>query len=106
MKTTIIEEGIYDINTRESIKKAIFTFDGDALTRQLIGYGGDNNKIDKIDKFTFKLEVSLKDILAYNIDYDSFIEDVKIRAINIRDIYKSNIDNEMSFFDNPVVIEK
>jgi hypothetical protein len=113
MRTTIIEEGIYDINTRESIKKAIFTINEDGQTRQLIGYKGKfpYEKIDRINmnEITTKVSFTFNYLKPDEIDYDSIIknllEDIKNRIEYQKDSYERNIKAEMPFFDNPIVIE-
>jgi hypothetical protein len=112
IRKTIIEEGIYNINTKESIKKAIFTTDGYVQTRQLIGYNdawGDN-VIDKITKTTIKRDISLQDALSDNFDYESIMNDImadiKEKVLALKNSYDENVRLELPAFDNPIIIEK
>lgn len=114
MTTTIIEEGIYDINTRESIKKAIFTFDGKRLTRELFygsGIGGKavcydrKNKVDVIDGTNININLPLSDILNPTIDYERILESIKERVENFdaQNVAQRNIDAELPAFKNPII---
>ena len=117
MVTTIIEEGIYDINTKESIKKAIFTFDGERLTRELFygsGIGGISdgyerkNRVDIIDGTTINIKLTLDDMLNSKIDYESILESIKERAeeFDVENLEKRCIDAELPFFENPIITIK
>lgn len=107
LRTTTIEEGIYDINTKESIKKAIFTFDGERLTRQLF-YDSNNKKIDIIDGTSINIKLSLSDMLNSKINYESIIESIKERAYQFDavNIEQRNIDAELPAFENPIITIK
>lgn len=102
LRTTTIEEGIYDINTKESIKKAIFTFDGERLTRQLFY---DSNKIDVIDGTSLNIKLTLSDMLNYEVNYDNIIENIKkrVKEFDVENVEKRNIDAELPFFKNPII---
>lgn len=124
MITTIIEEGIYNIKTKESIKKAIFTFDGNRLTRQLfynqehLTYKPDfydNYKlktiqpcIDVIDGTTINVKLTLDDMLNSKINYESILESIKKRVeeFDSENIEKRCIDAELPFFENPIITIK
>jgi hypothetical protein len=111
LRKTVIEEGIYNIDTRESIKKAIFTTDGYVQTRQLIGYSGGwgDDVIDKITNITLKKDISLHDALSDNFDYESIMNDIltdlKERILTLKNSYDRNVQLELQAFDNPIVIE-
>ncbi len=114
MVTTIIEEGIYDVNTRESIKKAIFTFDGERLTRQLFYpdshklYRNQDDVIDVIDGTTMKIKLSLNDMLNSKIDYETILESIKekVKDFDVKNVAQRNIDAELPAFKNPIITIK
>jgi hypothetical protein len=114
MVTTIIEEGIYDVDTKESIKKAIFTFDGERLTRQLIYpdahnvYRNQDDIIDIIDGTTMKIKLSLNDMLNSKIDYETIIESIKekVKDFDVKNVVQRNIDAELPAFKNPIITIK
>lgn len=108
MKKTIIEEGIYNINTRESVRKAIFTCDGSVMTRQLIGYDGgySDDKIDRISNCVTRVQISLKDTLQDTVDYEFILNNIKNKVESFKNAYQENIDKEIPFFDNPIIIEE
>ena len=114
MITTIIEEGIYDIKTKESIKKAIFTFDDNKLTRQCIynDYHYSNDRIDIIDRISIHTNkniptILLNDIVNGNYDIDKITNDFKEslmnRIVDTKNLMKRNIDAEMPAFKNPII---
>lgn len=113
MRIVIIEEGIFDIKNRKSIKTAIFTSDGKKITRQLLyGEGNRDKKIDvhNIDKFVFTLkDIPGKNILDNNFSTKDFIQKIESDFEIFQNIYKEcfqrNIDNELPFFKNPIIKE-
>jgi hypothetical protein len=77
-KYIYIEEGIYDIKTKNSIRTVEYVFDGEKITRKLFILGDKkwkNDKIDVIDSFF----VSIKDIL--NSTPDEIITNLKKKLI-------------------------
>jgi hypothetical protein len=124
MVTTIIEEGIYDIKTKESIKKVIFTFDGNRLTRQLfynkehLTYRPDfydnyklktiQPRIDIIDGTTVNFKITLSDMLNSSIDYESILKNIKekVELFDAENVAQRNIDAELPLFENPIITIK
>jgi hypothetical protein len=103
---TIIEEGIYDIETKLPLKKAIFTFDGKKITRNLFILGDDeesNNKVDIINLEKTKIEVDIPKIFNMSSQElcDYIMEKVKHLEPNL--CYERNINNEIPFFENPII---
>ena len=99
-KYICIEEGIYDIKTKSSIRTAEYSFDGEKMTRKLFILGDKkwrNDKIDVIDSFS----VSIKDIL--NLTPDEIITSLKKKISSIWDI---NLDEEIKWFKYPIIKNK
>ena len=49
MKKTVIEEGVWDIKEKSPLKKAVFIYDGNKITRQLFILGGTKKKKSKVE---------------------------------------------------------
>lgn len=108
MIKTVIEEGIYDIETRESIKKAIFINDGERVTRQLFykdGLNRDRIDVIKTDTFNFRTSILIQTIIDSKFSNENLIEIFNRKSAEFKDCYQRNIDSELPFFKNPIVTE-
>lgn len=96
----IIEEGIWNIETRMPIKSAVFKCDNVKITRQLYDIERSkkwNSKIDTIDH----IRVNLSDISSLN----STELGEKIKGI-MHDCFDRNVNNEIPFFEFPIITRK
>lgn len=106
-QTTIIEEPIYSIETKESIRKAIFTKGDGFITRQLL-YPDVRNpeKIDNMNtkhKFKFKVELDIDDISKFTNEdlIAKFKKDSEEFTEDYTNCYERMIVGELGFFENP-----
>jgi len=92
-----IEEGIYDISTKKSIRKSIHEYKNSKMTRQLYILGDSdyrNSKIDVIDFFRIKIE---------KIEKMSELQIGKMLKRQILECFNQNINNELKWFKFPIV---
>lgn len=96
----IIEESIWCIEQKLPIRKCIFKYDGNQITRNLFILGDSeykNNKIDIIDS----LQVSIKEINEMTVsDLGSLLKDKLAKCFEL------NVSNEIPFFTSPIIYEK
>lgn len=106
---TIIEEGIWDIENKQPIRRAIFTCDGKKITRNIFILGESekrNSKVDIIDLYNVKLEIELTKI--NNLSAVEIGEYLKKEAEVFEPItcFERNIANEIPFFTSPIITKK
>jgi hypothetical protein len=97
---TIIEESIWDIKQKLPLRKAIFTYDGEKITRNLFILGDSerrNNKIDVIEYFN----ISIKEINKI-----SSLEIGDMLKNKINKCFETNVNNEIPFFTLPIITKK
>jgi hypothetical protein len=93
----IIEESIWDIETKQPIRKTTLTCDNEKITRNIFILGDSdrrNNKIDVIED----LRVSLADI--NNLTAVELGE--KLKGI-LSDCFESNVQGEIPWFTYPII---
>lgn len=97
MKQVIIEEGIYDVETRLPLRKVDFQYDGKQITRRLFILGDTekrNAKVDVIDFFRVTLE-EINQLSALELG-----EKLKREVV---ECFDRNVNNEIPFFDSPII---
>jgi len=97
---TIIEESIWDIEQKHPIRKAILTYDGEKITRNLFMLGDSeywNNKIDIIDNFRISIE---------EIKKMSSLEIGDMLKNRVAECFENNVNNEIPFFTSPIITKK
>ena len=97
---TIIEESIWDIKQKLPLRKAIFTYDGEKITRNLFILGDSerrNNKIDVIEYFNISIE---------EINKMSSLEIGDMLKNRLDECFEKNVNNEIPFFTSPIITKK
>lgn len=97
---TIIEESIWDIEQKLPLRKAILTYDGEKITRNLFILGDSerrNNKIDVIDNFSISIE---------EINKMSSIEIGDILKKSLNECFERVVNDEIPFFKSPIITKK
>lgn len=97
---TIIEEGIWNIKERQPLRRVVFEFDGNKITRSLFILGDSerkNSKIDIIDYFVVELS---------KIKHLSPLALGKFLKKELSECFDKNVDNEIKFFTNPIITKK
>lgn len=103
---TIIEESIWNIEEKTSIRKAIFRCDGKKVTRNLFILGDSdrrNNKIDTIDIENAKIEIDVSKINNCSTEEIINFLNEKAKIWDPISIFEKNINSEIPFFENPII---
>ena len=106
---TIIEEGIYDVETRLPIRRAIFTFDGGKITRNLFILGDSerrNSKIDVIDIENAKISINVSKINDCSIEEIISFLKKEAKKWEPIPIFEQNVKDEIYWFSNPIITKK
>ena len=106
---TIIEEGIWDVEQKLPLRRAIFTCDGKKITRNLFILGDSekrNSKVDVIDLDKVQLKIDLTKINKLSVS--EIGEYLKKEAEIFEPItcFEQNIANEIPFFTSPIITKK
>lgn len=104
MEKIIIEENIWNIHTKQPIRKCILTRDGNVLTRQLYNINDNsyrNNKTDTIDLTKYNLKINLMDAKRLSIQEIGEYIKMKAQQCNPEEILIQHLEKELPGFQNP-----
>lgn len=104
-----IEEGIWDIEERLPLRKAVFTCDGKKVTRNLFILGDTdkrNSKVDIIhlDKIVIEMEVEKINTLPAE-ELANLLKE-KAKQKDPVGCFERNVNNELPFFKCPITTRK
>lgn len=97
---TTIEEGIWDIQEKKPLRKAIFKYDGSSITRNLFMLGDSEKRNSKIDVInSFSIEISkINELSPKQIG--------KLLKKQLSECFDNNIKSELKFYTCPIITKK
>lgn len=106
---TIIEEGIWDIKQKSTLRRAVFKCDGKTITRNLFvldDFEENNSKIDVINLEKIKIEINPIELNKLSdSELGVFIKE-KLKPLQPITCFNRNVNNEIRLFTNPIITKK